>query len=64
LAAATLVVAIGGIVGDLFASWIKRAAGLDDFGSALPGHGGVLDRIDSLLFGGPLAMAAIHLFLS
>jgi phosphatidate cytidylyltransferase len=56
-----LLLACLGILGDLFESWMKRTAGVKDSGHILPGHGGVLDRIDALTSTLPIAALALGL---
>jgi phosphatidate cytidylyltransferase len=54
-----LLVAAFGIVGDLFESLLKRSAGVKDSSALIPGHGGVLDRVDSYLFAAPCFYIAL-----
>jgi phosphatidate cytidylyltransferase len=55
-----LVIGSAGQVGDLFESELKRSAGVKDSSTILPGHGGLLDRIDALLFAAPAAYIFIR----
>lgn len=48
------------VLGDLFASLIKRQCHIKDFGNIMPGHGGVMDRFDSMLLSVPFIYIAVH----
>ena len=58
----SVMLAILGQVGDLFESWIKRVFAVKDAGGLLPGHGGVLDRLDSLIFPAVFTTAYLRVF--
>ncbi|SNZ01943.1 phosphatidate cytidylyltransferase [Flagellimonas pacifica] len=56
------VIVIAGSIGDLLESKFKRMAGVKDSGAILPGHGGIWDRLDSLVFAAPFAYLVLNLF--
>ena len=58
---AGLLCGIAGVAGDLFESRLKRAVGVKDSGNLMPGHGGLLDRSDSMLFASMTAYFVLHL---
>jgi phosphatidate cytidylyltransferase len=63
LAALAVVLAVAGLLGDLFESMLKRQAQVKDASKLLPGHGGMLDRLDSILFSAPVLVYARLFFI-
>jgi phosphatidate cytidylyltransferase len=61
-AAMSLLIALMGFAGGLVMSAVKRDRGVKDYGAVIPGHGGVLDRIDSLLFAAPIFFHVTRFF--
>lgn len=59
---AALIIAVASIYGDLFQSMMKRSVGLKDSGSILPGHGGILDRFDAVIYAIPFFFVWLVLY--
>ena len=62
LAPSGAILSIVGQIGDLIASLIKREKGIKDYGKLLPGHGGIMDRFDSILLVSGFTMIIVLLF--
>ena len=62
IAAMGAMASVLGILGDLFASAVKRQVGIKDYGTIFPGHGGILDRFDSVMFIAPLVSIVVRYF--
>ncbi|MDE7246473.1 MAG: phosphatidate cytidylyltransferase, partial [Lachnospiraceae bacterium] len=56
--------ALVSMVGDLAASAVKRDHGIKDYGKLIPGHGGIMDRFDSVIVAAPIVSIGIYLILS
>ena len=59
-----IIISIGCQLGDLFISYLKRKAGVKDTGNFLPGHGGVLDRLDGIFVGLPIGFILLTSLMS
>ena len=57
------ITALSGTIGDLFESALKRSAGVKDSGNIIPGHGGILDRLDSFLLSAPIIYFCLRFFM-
>ena len=57
----TLVISFVSQLGDLFVSYLKRLAKVKDTGNILPGHGGILDRIDGIIFAVPIGFFLLNI---
>ena len=55
------ILSVVGQIGDLAASSVKRYCGVKDYGNLMPGHGGILDRFDSILFIAPVLYALVYI---